>query len=153
MLLGLTCALALAACGAAPAAPTPNIDATVEARVKELVADQVNNLQPNPDLGMDYLRRALNYGQSGDWQLAIEDFDKAIKLCLNDALAYVGRGVAYDELGQYLRAIEDYDKAIKLDPDFGVAYKSRGLAYRKLGQDAKADADKAKACSSDSQWC
>ena len=46
------------ACTAAPAAPTPNIDATVEARAKELVAEQVNNLPPNPDLAQNYNSRA-----------------------------------------------------------------------------------------------
>ena len=76
----------------AEVAPTPNIeatvearleeeravDATVEARAKELVAEQVNNLPPNPDLAEDYYNRGLGYFKSGDWQLAIGDFTKAI---------------------------------------------------------------------------
>ena len=103
-------------------APAPNIDATVEARAKELVAEQVNNLQPNLDLAMDYFSRALGYLGSDDWQLAIGDYTKAIELGI-PAIHHSGE-----------------------NPLAG-AYLGRGLAYKGLGQDAKADADEAKACS------
>ena len=107
-------------------APAPNIDATVEARAKELVAEQANNLQPNPDLGMDYLSRALGYLQSGDWQLAIGDYTKAIELGIPTthhsgdnplAKAYAGRAFSYHRLEQFERAIEDFDRVISLDYD------------------------------------
>ena len=105
ILMGLTCALALAACGAAPAALTPNIDATV----------QVDNVPPNPDLAMDYFNRAFGYTQSGDWQLAIRDYTKAIELGIPTthrsgqnplATAYAARGAAYNQLGQDQRVID-----------------------------------------------
>jgi len=146
--------LMVLACTAAPAAPTPNIDATVEARAKELVAEQVNNLQPNPDLGMDYLQMGLGYSGSGDWQLAIGDFTKAIELGIPSthhsggnplAVAYQSRGVAYRNLGQYQRAIQDFDKAIQLDPNYAMAYYNRGVAYQNQRWDEVAirDFDKA----------
>ena len=122
------------ACTAAPAAPTPNIDATV----------QVNNVPPNPDLAMDYYFRASGYLRSGDDQLAIEDYTKAIELGLPTthhdgstplATAYGGRAIAYDYLGQYQRALEDYDRVIQLEPDLAaVAYSGRGLIYDSMGQ-------------------
>ena len=160
---GIALVLCLVACASGQPAPTPNIEATVEARAKELVAEQVNNLQPNPDLGMDYLSRALGYSQSGDRQLAIGDYTKAIKLGIPTthhsgsnplAIAYLNRGFAYNGLGQYERAIEDFDRVISLDYDLStLAYVGRGDAYRNLGRDAEADADKAKACSQDSEYC
>ena len=144
------------------ACTTPNIDATVEARAKELVAEQVNNLPPNPDLALDYFNRGVGYGQAGDYQLAIGDLTKAIALGLHRthssgrnplANAYFIRGYYYDELGQYQTAINDYTKAIQLDPDDADAYSNRGHAYNKLGQDERAEADWAKACELDSKLC
>ena len=64
------------------ACTTPNIDATVEARAKELVAEQVNNLPPDSDLAIDHYNSALGYEKTGDWQLAIGDYTKAINLGL-----------------------------------------------------------------------
>ena len=130
------------ACWTTPAEPTPNIDATVEARAKELVAEQVNNLPPNPDLALD--RQYAN---------TIQELDKAIQLDPDDAEAYFNRGVAYGELGQYQTAINDYTKAIQLDTDNALAYANRGYSYRKLGQHERGGADQDKACSLDSQWC
>ena len=142
----LVAAIGCSATSPAEVAPTHNIEATVEARAKELVAEQVNNLQPNLDLAMDYFSRALGYLGSDDWQLAIGDYTKAIELGIPTihhsginvlAVSYFGRGFAYNKLGQYQRAIEDYTKVIQLDYDLSTeAYLGRGIAYRKLGQDA-----------------
>jgi len=135
--------------------PPPNIDATVEARAKELVAEQVNNLPPDPDRALDYYNRGLGYYDSREFQLAIGDYTKAIHLGLSTthysgrnplADAYVNRGYAYGELGQYQRAIEDFNKAIQLDPDFAPAYYTfRGAAYGALGQYQRAIEDFGKA--------
>ena len=154
-----------------PAEPTPNIDATVEARPKELVAEQVNNLRPNPDLAIEYFNRAGGYGQAGEWQLAIGDFTKAIQLGLDTftstgrnllAEAYLLRGESYMELGfhqirnnietdHFQTAIDDFTKAIKLDPDYPLAHHNRAKAYFQQGLYAITDLDKA--CSLDSQYC
>ncbi|NQE52385.1 Photosystem I assembly protein Ycf3, partial [ANME-1 cluster archaeon GoMg3.2] len=65
---------------------------------------------------------------------AVEDFNKAIKLNPNYADVYRDRGNAYRDLKQYERAIEDYNKAIELNPEHALAYHNRGLAFRKLNQ-------------------
>ena len=44
----------------------------------------------------------------------IEDFDEAIRLDPQYAIAYSDRGLAYHMLGQYERAIEDFNKAIEI---------------------------------------
>ena len=61
---------------------------------------------------MAYNNRGAAYAVLGQYQLAIEDYDKAIQLDPEDAMAYYNRGVAYKELGRYHRAIEDYDRVI-----------------------------------------
>ena len=49
------------------------------------------------------------------YQRAIEDYDQAIRLDPNNALAYNNRGVAYRSLGKYAEADADKAKACSLD--------------------------------------
>jgi Flp pilus assembly protein TadD len=76
---------------------------------------------------------------------AIKDFDQAIQLDPNFAIAYYNRGSSYQVLGQYEHANQDYDRAIQLNPNFTFAYNSRGASYHALGQYERAiqDYDKA----------
>ena len=77
---------------------------------------------------MSYFNRGDTYDKLGQYQLAIEDFNKAISLKPDYANAYYNRGIAYVKLGQYQLAIEDYNKAISLKPDYANAY-SIGLLF------------------------
>ena len=80
----------------------------------------------------------------GDYDRAIADFDRAIQLKPDDAVAYANRGWAYDDKGDYDRAIADFDRAIQLKPDYADAYAGRGWAYAKGDYDrAIADYDRA----------
>ena len=85
------------------------------------------------------------YFKLGQYQRAIEDYNKAITLKTDFADAYDNRGTAYDRLGQFQRAIEDYNKAITLKTDFAYAYYNRGTAYDRLGQYQRAIEDYNKA--------
>jgi tetratricopeptide (TPR) repeat protein len=62
------------------------------------------------------------YTKLGQYQMAIEDFNKAIRLKPDYADAYNNRGIAYTKLGQYQRAIEDFNEAIRLKPDYADTY-------------------------------
>ena len=74
-------------------------------------------------------------------QIAIEDFDEAIRINPKDAVAYFNRGNAYHSLNKKKRAIEDFDKAIRLNPNFAEAYHNQGTTYRDLGQFERAIED------------
>ena len=80
-----------------------------------------------------YFRRGVEAHQRGDFDLAIQDYDKAIALKPDHAKAYYNRGVAYGAKGDYDHAIQDYDKAIALKPDHAEAYNNRGVAYWEKG--------------------
>jgi len=82
----------------------------------------------------------------GQYDRAIEDFNKAIALDPNYAKAYTNRGIAYADKGQHDRAIEDYNKAIALDPNYAEAYTNRGVAYYLKGNMGRAISDFQKAC-------
>jgi len=86
----------------------------------------------------------MAYRKLGQYQRAIEDFDKAIQLdpgYANGFGIYTERGYAYVELGQYQRAIQDFDMPIRLDPGWQYGYSNRGRSYGSLGQYQRAIQD------------
>ena len=64
----------------------------------------------------------------GEYENAIQEYDKVIQLNPAEIVTYKSRGLAYTLLGKWKRAIQDFDKAILLDPNDGVSYNARGLA-------------------------
>ncbi len=88
-----------------------------------------------------YINRGVAYDSKGEYDRAIEDYDKAIALNPNDASFYYNRGNTYDYKGEYDRAITDYDQAIALDPKLAPAYGNRGLVYARKGENDRAIMD------------
>ena len=86
---------------------------------------------PNPQDHIFYNNRGIAYSKKGEHDLAIKDFDKAIKLKSDYAEAYNNRGNVYDEKGDFDKAIADFNMAINLKSDYTEAYISRGSAYAK----------------------
>lgn len=77
-----------------------------------------------------YFNRGYNYHSSGQYELAIQNYNKAIQLNPNNSVYYKRRAYSYFELKKYEQAIKDFDKAIKIStwPDY---YNNRGEAYAK----------------------
>jgi protein O-mannosyl-transferase len=78
--------------------------------------------------------RGLVYGTAGNYERAIEDYDKAIKINPVYAKSYYNRALSYGNLGDHKRALADFDRSIKNDPKFVAAYYNRGMAYGQLGR-------------------
>ncbi len=78
--------------------------------------------------------RGITYGKLGQYPLAIEEFDKALRLKPYYIKAYYNRGLAYAKLGQHQRAIENFNQAINMMPDYDKAYHKRGNSYFELCQ-------------------
>ena len=88
-----------------------------------------------------FLRGNAKY-ELGLYHEAISDYDKAIRLKPDYALAYLNRGNAKYYLQQYAAAIVDYTQALRLDPDFAADYLlNRGVAKANLAQYDAAIAD------------
>ena len=81
------------------------------------------------------------YFNNGEYQKAIEYYNKILELDVNYSDAYNNRGLAYDNLGEHLKAIEDHNKSIELDPNASDAYYNRGITYANLGKNLKAIED------------
>ena len=91
--------------------------------------DNTKAIAPTPDDAEAYYKRGVACGEKGDFDRAIEDFNKVIDLNPDSAEAYYNRGFAYNSKGAIDRAIENYNKAIQLNPNYTLAYYNRGNAY------------------------
>ena len=79
----------------------------------------------NPD-ALNLFRRGATLDALGQDERALNDYNEAIRLDANSALAYFGRGVLLATRKRaYQRAIEDFDKVLVLEPTSADALASR----------------------------
>jgi len=88
-----------------------------------------------------YTNRGIAFTSLGQWNNAINDFNKVIDMDPNYGSGYLDRGVAYQNTNQWNKSIEDFSKAIEIDPNNLDAFAGRGVSYGVLGQSDKAIAD------------
>jgi tetratricopeptide (TPR) repeat protein len=69
-----------------------------------------------------YNNRGTAYGEKGQYDQAISDFNKAIEINPRYNTAYNNRGIVYRLKGQYDHAISDFNKAIGINPLDPEAY-------------------------------
>jgi tetratricopeptide (TPR) repeat protein len=83
----------------------------------------------NPDDAKNYLDRGIAYELKGQYDRALEDFNKALALDPHLPDAYSKRGVVYAKMRKPERAIEDCNKAISLDPYIRILYMNPSSVY------------------------
>jgi len=88
-----------------------------------------------------YNNRGAAYRKKGEYDLAIHDFNEAIRLSPCSAEAHSNRGIAYCSKGEYEQGISDLDRAIELNPNNAKSYFNRGIAYQGKGNLVRADRD------------
>jgi Tfp pilus assembly protein PilF len=128
-------------------------------QIRTAIAELTKRVQKDPkDYAAQY-RRAICYGQLHEYQNAIADFSKAIKVnpcnaaskkeqannknvaLLYLALSYQNRGLTYLRMDQYQKGIDDIGKAISLRPQYAPNYQTRAMFLEKLGDVAGAKRD------------
>lgn len=99
----------------------------------------------SPSHAMYYSNRGDNYLNSGNYDLAISEYTKAIDLDPTLASLYYNRGLAYSLKEEYKLAIDDYTKSIEFDPEYADTFNNRCRTYYLLGEYEKALPDCEKA--------
>lgn len=92
------------------------------------------------------------YFHLGEQETATADFDSAIELKPDLAVAYYNRGLATFVIGRYDDAIADSSEAIRIDPTMAAAYYNRGAAYANQRRFEKAVADLSEAIRLRPDW-
>ncbi|MBD3879869.1 MAG: HPr family phosphocarrier protein [Quinella sp. 1Q5] len=86
----------------------------------------------------DYLKMGKKSFDSGDYWAAIENYNAAIELEEDCAVACNNRGYAYVKLDEYDKAISNAECAVRLQPDEANYYDTLGCAYMGLKNYSKA---------------
>lgn len=99
-----------------------------------------------------HLSDGLKQAWAGDFDGAINAFDRAIVAAPDLSVGYLNRGLAYDRQGDDERAIADLDRAVQHAPKSARAYYNRSLLLRKQGDTRRADLDEQRAIDLDSRY-
>jgi len=92
-----------------------------------------------------HVNRGMAHANRQDYESALADYNAAIKIDPNLAVAYHNRGRIWHHRRKFDIAVADYDLAIALNPKYLGAYLSRAKAFEALGERVKAAADLARA--------
>jgi tetratricopeptide (TPR) repeat protein len=107
--------------------------------------DQSYSHEQAPMSAFDYVKRGTAYLNDGEYDKALADFDKAIRLDPKLHQAYEQRGNVYGEMKNWDLALADYEKAVALKPDCASVYSNRAavLLIKKDYDKALIDINKA----------
>lgn len=90
-------------------------------------------VQLDPQNPHMYYARGTIYCMMNHVDLAIANYQRAIDLDENYAMAWNNLGWANYRIENYQESIKALNQAISLDPELAYAYNNRGLVYQKLG--------------------
>ncbi len=111
------------------------------------IANYTKAIEVDPSCGVAYLDRGNSYKSMGQYQQAIEDYTRALKLPLEGnprryiSSVYSSRGAAYLFSKQYDLALADLNQSLNFNTDNTIALDNRAIVYsvRDLPELALAD--------------
>jgi tetratricopeptide (TPR) repeat protein len=97
----------------------------------QVIVDTTEALRLKPDQAL-YNLRGSAYFDKGEYDIAIADFNDALRSGPPNGSIYHNRGNAFRGKGDYAKAIADYDSANRLSPN-AYSLLNRGLSKQALG--------------------
>ena len=93
------------------------------------------------NLSLAYINRGLGYHQKNELDKAIADYEEALKLNPQSAVAFYARGTVYRDKGANELALADLDRAVAIKPDLPDLFATRGNVLAAMGEHERAIAD------------
>src|SRR5579863_1207180 len=90
-----------------------------------------------------YNYRGMIWQEKGEYDIAIGDFNEAIRLDPKYDAAHCNRGNAYFDKRDYDRSVSDFDQAIRLAPNNALAWNNRAMVYAACPDAKHRDGNKA----------
>ncbi len=94
-----------------------------------------------PDKAVAYNNQGIAFYEQGDFERALDLYNRSLAIDPHRARVYVNRGNVYALQQAHAKALKDYAAAIQLNPDRKEAYLNRAGVYRSLGRAGAAMAD------------
>ena len=98
----------------------------------QVIADAGEAIRLHPNVAAYNLRGSAYYDKGED-DIAISDFNDALRIGPPSGIIFHNRGNAWRSKGEYAKAIADYDQSIKLGPPSAFSWQNRGISKRALG--------------------
>ena len=98
----------------------------------QVIADASEAIRLHPSTALYNLRGSAYYDKGED-DIAIADFNDALRMGPPSGIIFHNRGNAWRSKGEYAKAIADYDQSIKLGPPSAFSWQNRGISKRALG--------------------
>lgn len=123
-----------------------------EISVKWLISFASLNSLSNIQVVEHYNNLAETDIKEGNFNQALDEYNKATSINIAFADPYYNRGCLYIKLGNWDLAIKDFIKTIEINPKFVAAYDDLGFVYAKKGQLERSIALFSKAMSIDPRY-
>jgi tetratricopeptide (TPR) repeat protein len=102
-------------------------------------------LEKEPDNALALYHLGYAYGQTGNHQMEVHYYEKAIALGFVKDAIFFNLGMAYGELNQIEKSLKAFEKAVSLDPDNADNHFGLALSYQRRLTDELAEAEFLKA--------
>ena len=128
------------------------VDPKLLDELKKTSKSKYSTTESMEKIATEAYRKGCEYSKNGNYDQAISEYTKAIKINPNYESAYGNRGGSYANRGDLPNAISDYTKAIELNPNDVMNYYNRGTVYKDKGDLAQAVSDFTKAIEIDPNY-
>lgn len=99
--------------------------AAPDSRIAACTAIIESGYEPAGSLSRAFSNRGAAFRSKGDFALAMDDYDQAVRLSDSNSRALHNRAVLYGQQRQYDLALADLDRAVALDPSYANAWNAR----------------------------
>jgi tetratricopeptide (TPR) repeat protein len=102
-------------------------------------------LEKEPDNALALYHLGYAYGQTGNHQIEVHYYEKAIALGFTKDAIFFNLGMAYGELNQIEKSLKAFERAVSLDPDNADNHFGLALSYQRRLTDELAEVEFLKA--------